>query len=177
MNSDYKVEAIAVLLNEDCILQRYYPLIPYKHDIVKNLKRIGCRTKSDCMQLSDDSLSDIGLADAEIAKLFRAFMTLYDIKPAKLKEIDSVCHTPEERNSFMELYQLPGVKITRAALYYKAGFRSLDMIAHSSAQEIIAATESLIKTEHLNLKAPLLKEVRTHIAVAKAFTDSFDSAE
>lgn len=39
MNSDYKVEAIDILLNEDCILQRYVPLVPYKHKIIKHLKK------------------------------------------------------------------------------------------------------------------------------------------
>lgn len=70
-----------------------------------------------------------------------------------------------------ELYQLPGVKSTRATLYFKAGFRSLADIAVSTPQEIIAKTESVIRQENLGLKAPLLKEVKTHIAVARAFTD------
>ncbi len=171
MNSDYKVEAMDILLNEDCVLQRYIPLIPYKYDIIKNLKKLGCHTKSDCMKLSDQSLVSIGLTDMEMVILFRNFLTLYDVKPAKLKEINSICKTPEETQAFQELYQLPGVKSTRAILYYKAGLRSLEMIAQSSVQEIIAKTEYVIKTEHLDLKVPLMKEVRTHIAVARAFTD------
>lgn len=175
MNSDYKVEAMDILLNEDCILQRYVPLVPYKHDIIKNLKKLGCYTKSDCMKLSDQSLLDIGLADTEMVVLFRNFLTLYDAKPTKLKEINSVCKTPEEIQSFQELYQLPGVKSTRAILYYKAGLRSLETIARSSVQEIIAKTERVIKSEHLDLKVPLMKEVRTHIAVARAFTDYLDT--
>jgi len=47
--------------------------------------------------------------------------------------------------------QLPGVKSTRAMLYYKAGICSLETIAQSSVQEIIAKTEHVIKTEHLML--------------------------
>lgn len=175
MNSDYKVEAMDILLNEDCILQRYVPLVPYKHDIIKNLKELGCHTKSDCMKLSDQHLLDIGLADTEMVVLFRNFLILYDIKPAKLKEINSVCKTSEEIQSFQELYQLPGVKSTRAMLYYKAGLCSLETIAQSSVQEIIAKTEHVIKTEHLDLKVPLMKEVRTHIAVARAFTNYLDT--
>lgn len=171
MNSDYKVEAIDILWNEDCILQRYVPLVPYKHKIIKHLKKLGCRTKSECTELSDRSLLDIGLPDMEMVMLFRTFLGLYDAKPAKFKEIDSVCKTAEEMQSFQELYQLPGVKSTRASLYYKAGLRSLETIAQSSVQEIIAKTESVIKTENLDLKVPLMKEVRTHIAVARAFTD------
>ena len=51
----------------------------------------------------------------------------------------------------------------------------MEMIAQSSVQEIIAKTEHVIKTEHLDLKVPLMKEVRTHIAVARAFTDCLDT--
>lgn len=44
-------------------------------------------------------------------------------------------------------------------------------IAVLTPQEIIAKTESIIRQENLGLKAPLLKKVKTHIAVARAFTD------
>ena len=98
-------------------------------------------------------------------------MGLYDINLTKLKEITTVCKNDEEMQAFRELYQLPGVKSTRATLYLKAGFRSLADIAVSSPQEIIEKTENVIRQENLGLKAPLLKKVKTHIAVARAFTD------
>ncbi len=170
-NADYKIDAIKELLNEDCILTRYYSLIPYKYTLVENLKKMGCYTKSDCMKLSDENLLDAGLKDIEMVNLFKAFLALYDIKPTKLREISSICKNPDETQSFQELYQLPGVKSTRAMLYYKAGFCSLDDIAISSPQEIIAKTENVIRKENLSLKVPLMKEIKTHIAVARAFTD------
>ena len=171
LNTDYKIEAIKVLLNEDCILTRYYSLIPYKDILVKNLNKMGCHTKSDCMKLSDESLLEAGLPDIEMVCLFRAFLVLYDIKPAKIKEITTVCKTEEEVHSFRELYQLPGVKSTRALLYFKAGFQTLADIARSTPQEIIERTACAIREENLGLKVPLMKEVKTHIAVARAFTD------
>ena len=171
MNTDYKIEAMKGLLNEDCILARYYPLIPYKEKLVDGLHNTGCQTKSDCMGLSDEALLEAGLADIGMVQLFRAFLTLYDINPAKLKEITSFCQEKEEMQTFQELYQLPGVKKTRAMLYFKAGFRSLEDIAKSSPQEIIAKTGNIIREENLSLKVPLIKEVKTHIAVARAFTD------
>lgn len=131
MNTDYKITAINVLLNEDCILTRYYPLIPYKKNLIENLSKIGCQIKSDCMKLSDDSLLGAGLTDIEMVRLFRMFLSLYDVKPAKLKEITTVCKENKEIQAFKELYQLPGVKSTRAMLYYKAGFQSLTDIACS----------------------------------------------
>ena len=171
MNTDYKIEAIKVLLNEDCVLTRYYPLIPYKDILVESLREMGCYTKSDCMKLSDDSLLGAGLTDIEMVRLFRMFLSLYDVKPAKLKEITTVCKENKEIQAFKELYQLPGVKSTRAMLYYKAGFQSLTDIASSSPQEIITKTESVIREENLSLKVPLMKEIKTHIAVARAFTN------
>ena len=54
---------------------------------------------------------------------------------------------------------MPGVKSTRARLYYKAGFGSLDKIAGPSVQEIVEKTECVIKTEKLDLKVPLAKEI------------------
>lgn len=47
----------------------------------------------------------------------------------------------------------------------------MDDIASASPQEIIAKTENIIRKENLSLKVPLMKEVKTHIAVARAFTD------
>ena len=170
LNTDYKIEAIKVLLNEDCILTRYYSLIPYKDILVDNLNKVGCHTKPDCMKLSDESLLEAGLPDIEMVRLFSAFLVLYDIKPAKLKEIADVCKKDEEVQSFRELYQLPGVKSTRAMLYFKAGFQTLADIAHSTPQEIIEKTACIIREESLGLKVPLMKEVKTHIAVARAFT-------
>ena len=86
MNSDYKVEAIDILLNEDCILQRYVPLVPYKHKIIKHLKKLGCRTKSECTELSDRSLLDIGLPDMEMVMLFRTFLVYMMRSPRNLKK-------------------------------------------------------------------------------------------
>lgn len=174
MNPNYKIEAMKILLDESCILKRYFELIPYKYILLENLKKLGCNRKSDCEMLSNEVLLTVGLKNAERVALFRAFLSLYDINTTKLKEIDSVCETPEEAASFWELYHLPGVKSTRAMLYYKAGFCSLEKIAESSPQEIITKTEQVITEENLDLKVPLMKEIRTHIAVARAFTDILD---
>ena len=77
----------------------------------------------------------------------------------------------EEYDAIKELYLLPGVKSTRARLYYDSGFRNLNKIATAQPEQIIQKTSELIVRNGLNLKVPLLKEVKTHIAVAKAFTE------
>lgn len=99
---------------------------------------------------------------------------MYDISKKKLGEIDSVSKAPEEAEAFRELYHLPGVKSTGASLYYKAGFGSLHAIASSSPETIAAKTEELIRKEKPGLKMPLMKEITTHIAVAKAFASNFE---
>jgi len=120
---NYKIEAINVLLNKECILERYYPLIPFKDEIV-NL----------------------------------------------LKEIDKLDLSEEERKSFQELYLLPGVKETRARLYYLSGLRTLNDIANKTTKEIIKLSLKAINKMNLISKAPLEKEVNTHITVARLLT-------
>mgnify|MGYP003303682631 CR=1 FL=1 len=53
-------------------------------------------------------------------------------------------------------------RIMTRVVYQNANARDL---------EIIAKTENIIRKENLSLKVPLMKEVKTHIAVARAFTD------
>lgn len=170
MNTDYPISAIKILLKEDCILTRFYPLLPYKNKLVEQLHKLGCQAKTDCMDLSDEALLAAGFPDCGMVQLFRAFLKLYDINPVKLKEIGSFCRDESEKQMYEELYHLPGVKKTRAMLYVQAGFRSLEAIAASSPQEIIARAESAIAERELPCKAPLMKEAKTHIAVARAFT-------
>lgn len=171
VNTDYRIEAISLLLNEDCILKGYYPLIPHKDRLLEQLKMLGCRRKSDAMQLTDEQLLCVGLPDAGVVALFRRFLVMYDPKPQKMREIAAVSQTSEEEEAFEGLYLLPGVKSTRARLYMLAGFGSLEEIAAVTAESLIAACQQTIERECLNLKPPLLKEARTHIAVARAFTD------
>lgn len=171
MNTDYRTEAICILLNRDCTLEKYYPLIPYKEILSESLIKMGCKTKSDCMKLPDESLIKAGLTDIESVQLFRRFLVQYDIKPAKLKEIAAFCKSPEEERAFRELYHLPGVKCTRATLYFRAGFCSLEDIAACEPREIIERTKDAIQKEQLDCIVPLMKEIKTHIAVAKAFTN------
>ena len=170
INTDYPVEAIGILLNEDCLLERYYPLVAYKEKLICGLKNLGCASKSDVSRVSDAELLNIGLPDLPSVGLFRRFLCLYDPKPQKFREIAKLVADPSETGSFTELCHLPGVKYTRAALYRLAGYTSLKTIAEATEDELLAKTSSVIAENGLTCAAPLPKEVRTHIAVAKAFT-------
>lgn len=167
---NYRIEAFELLLNENCLMNRYYPLLPYRQILIENLKKINCPTKEDCVALPDETLLGIGLPSLELVALFRRFLILYDVSDSKLKEIDLLAANETEAAVFRELYLLPGVKAIRARLYYDAGYRSLGAIASALPEEIIRDTAALINRKGLTLKVPLLKEVRTQIAVAKVLT-------
>ncbi len=167
---DYRIEALDVLLHEDCILERYLPLIPYKERLINSLRQRRCLTKSQCQALSDDLLLEMGLPDGMMVGLFRRFLVMYDVKNSKMKEIDLLAEDAAEAASFQALYLLPGVKATRARLYCAAGYRTLERIAAADPEQIIRETSDAILRNGWTLKAPAPKEVRTHIAVAKALT-------
>lgn len=167
---DYPVEALKLLLDASCLMDRYAPLIPYRDELISGLLRLGCKRKSDAERLPDDALMQLGLSCPELIRLFRRFLTIYDAKPQKWKEIPAVTSDPEMQAAFSELYYLPGVKRVRAELYYRSGYRSLAALAAAAPEDVIARTARTIADEQLACIAPLPKEVRTHIAVARAFT-------
>ena len=72
--------------------------------------------------------------------------------------------------AFQELFYLPGVKQTRASLYFYSGYESLASIADADLKDILEKTALTISAHDLPCIVPLPQEVRTHIAVAKAFT-------
>ena len=167
---DYRIGALEVLLCEDCLLNRYHPLIPYKEILIENLRKINCSSKSECLALSDETMLAMGLP-ADLVNLFRRFLVMYDVKGSKFKEINTITTDEAEKEAFRHLYLLPGVKSIRAKLYFDSGYAKLEKIASALPEEIIRDTSALIQRTGLGIKVPLLKEVRTHIAVAKALTE------
>ena len=84
---DYQIAGIEILLNEDCIVQRFYPLIQYKDRLSANLSEKGILTRNACAALSDQELIEAGLPDENMAALFRCFLHLYDYKGKGIKDI------------------------------------------------------------------------------------------
>lgn len=169
MNTDYNINAFEILLDESCLGERYYPLIPYKNILVTGLHALHCKTKNDAAALTDADFAEIGLTDAGCVQLFRRFLTLYDPNPQKFREIKKVTSDPVEQQVYTELYYLPGVKHTRASLYSKSGYRSLTDFIGTTPEEVRVRTSRTISEYGLPYIVPLPKEIRTHIAVAKAF--------
>lgn len=170
IDTNYSVKALEYLLDKECLTERYYPLIPLKKELIEHAESLGCKTKNDIASLSDEEIAKLGLTDEEMIRLLRRFLNMYEPNPQKFKEIDKQSLKEEEQLAFRELYYLPGVKYTRAMLYYYSGFKALKDIADSDLQEILNKTAWAISEFKLSCIVPLPKEVRTHIAVARAFT-------
>ena len=169
VQTNYPVAAVAILLDRSCLPERFFPLIPYRDALLSGLPAAGCRTKNDAASLPDDALIGLGLPDETAVRLFRRFLALYDPDPRKFREIDKVTTDPDERAAFRELYCLPGVKSVRATLYCRSGYRTLADFADTTAESVIERTARTIAEDRLPCIVPLPKEVRTHIAVARAF--------
>lgn len=167
--TDYPVEALCFLLYEACVPASYIPLIKYKELLLSELPHLGCKRKSDAERLPDSAYEALGLQNMEI-RLLRRFFTLYDAKRQKFRELEKLNISEEELSAYRELYYLPGVKQTRAALYYCAGYRCLKDFAQTTVEAVQEKTAQVIAAQSLSWIVPLPKEIRTHIAVAKAFT-------
>lgn len=171
-NADYQIEGIKILLNEDCIVQKFYPLIPYKNQLSKNLSDKGFLTKNACAVLSDEELMKAGLPDENMASLFRCFLRHYDYKGKGRKDIpDAEYRSEEEILSLLELMRLPGVKAVRAGLYYHCGLRTLPDFAAADAGQLRDKIAGIIQKENLPFSPPQPKELRTQIAVGRVFTE------
>lgn len=168
--NDYRIEGMPFLLQEDCILQRYDPLIPYSLQVSEGLLALGVKLKSECEALTDDQLTDAGLP-AHLTGLFRRFLRLYDAKSKDIRDIpDAQEKPPEEIAALLELMRLPGVKAVRAGLYYHCGLRSLEAFAASDAGQLRMMIAETIRRDGLSCTPPQPKELRTQIVVARVLT-------
>ncbi len=170
IHTNYKIEALEYLLDKECLPEKYAPLIRFKDNLISQSQKMGYQTKNEIAELSDAELLHFGLEDEKTVNLLRRFLKLYDPRPQKFSEIEKLDLRAEEKLAFRELYHLPGVKETRASLYFHSGYESLAKIADADLKDILEKTALTISANKLSCIVPLPKEVRTHIAVAKAFT-------
>ena len=170
IDPNYPVEAMELLLDPDCLPERYAPLIPLREALLSGLRTLGCKRKNEAAQLPDEALAQLGLNEDGLIRLFRRFLRLYDAAPQKWREIPKLTSDPEMQAAFSELYHLPGVRQVRAELYCRSGYRTLAALAAATEEEVIERTARTIADGQLSCIVPLPKEVRTHIAVARVFT-------
>lgn len=168
--SNYRMEALDILLCENCVLQRYYPLIPFKAYWIESFRKAGYLTRADCLGAAEHTLEQLGVPEALVG-LLRRFLHLYDYRGKGPRDIPNAAgRAPEELAALLELMRLPGVKAVRGELYYRCGFRTLEDFAKADAPQLQAKLREAIQQEALPFSLPALKELRTQIAVALAFT-------
>lgn len=168
--NNYRVEGMRLLLQEDCILNRYHPLVPHREALVAQLLDHGCVTRDDCLTLTDAELVACGLP-AELTGLFRRFLRLYDSKSKGLRVLpDASACSGEDQAALLELMRLPGIKAKRAQLYHYCGLRLADFAA-ADAELLRRRIAEIIARDGLPFAPPLPKELRTQIAVARVFTE------
>ena len=172
IDTNYKIEALEYLIDKDCMPEKYYPLVQFKTEMIARFQSMGYQMKNEIAGLSDTELMNAGLGDKETVLLLRRFLGIYDPKPQKFKELEKTDLDLQMKHSFLELYYLPGVKQTRASLYYYSGYYSLASIAAADPKDVLEKTALAISERQLSCIVPLPKEVRTHIAVARAFTQN-----
>lgn len=170
IDTNYRIENLRLLLNEDCLAERYYPLIAYKEKLIAECQSQNVKTKNEFAECSDEKLREMGLDEGTI-RLLRKFLTIYEPNEQKFKEIEKITTDEAERKAFYELYHLPGVKQVRATLYYRSGYRTLKELAVSTEEEVLARTKKTIEEQNLSCIVPLPKEVRTHIVIANVFCE------
>ena len=81
------------------------------------------------------------------------------------------------KSNYVEIFGLVDLHkiLPLAAFAYKAGYKTLADFINTSPDEIAEKTAKAIKEHNLPCIVPLPKEVRTHIAVAKAFMWNSDT--
>lgn len=82
---------------------------------------------------------------------------LLDIGAADTRKLCALCH----------LMRLPGVKDTRASLYYDSGLQSLDDFRNNTLDKILEMITSYIANSGCGKSVPQRKELATQIAVSR----------
>lgn len=88
-----KMAELAILLNENTVLKRFYPLIPICDELAKKLILLDITDKYGYLKRTEASILELSKEsgiDLEVLKLLESFLHLYDFKNRRLCEIESV---------------------------------------------------------------------------------------
>ncbi len=163
MNDNYYMDDLINSLEKDIVMERYFPLIPYKEELTNIMNKAGAVRKD---QISDAVIEDIRMMlGDDISRLFARFIHIYDFNKSKLREIKG-CLGTKDYDSLSALLRLPGVRCLRAELYFGSGV-TLEVLAEKSTEDIRNMVGDYIKRENRSEIIPQPKEVNCHRAVAK----------
>ena len=163
MDDNFYLADLLGSLREDTTMERYWPLIPLRDELLGWLTGRGLVFRDDVTDAVMEALT--GRFGEDAARLFRRFLHLYDFNPMKLRELKQVAD-PSESAALSELLRLPGVKLKRAGVYYHSGV-TLRMLAEQSTEEIRDRVRAYLTRENRTETVPFPKEVNCHRAVAK----------
>lgn len=113
-------------------------------EVISEVLSHGCRKTRDMIELAS------GKSGKEISELLQ-------IREADAQKLCALCH----------LMRLPGVKDTRASLYYDSGLRSLDDFRNSTPDHILKIIKDYIAQTGCGKSVPQRKEITTQIAVSR----------
>lgn len=163
MTDNYYMNDLIGSLKKDVVMERYYPLIDYKENLISLLSESGIIRRD---QISDAVIDHIRAKTGDdIARLFARFIHIYDFNKSKLRDIKSYIGT-DSYEILEGLVRLPGVRLLRAELYLRSGI-TLKTLAEKSTEEIRDMVSSYIQRENRPEIVPLPKEVNCHREVAK----------
>lgn len=113
-------------------------------DVIAKALAYGYKKTLDIIKLSSEKNED------EISELL-------NISGTDIRKLCAMCH----------LMRLPGVKDTRASLYYDSGLKSLDDFRNITSDKILEAVTSYIAVSECGKSVPQRKEIATQIAVSR----------
>ena len=163
MDDNFYLVDLLGSLREDTIMERYWPLIPIRKELLRYLAELGLVFRDDVTEGVLSALEE--RFGAEPVRLFARFLHLYDFNPVKLRELKQVAD-PSEAAALSELLRLPGVKLLRAGVYYHSGV-TLNILAEKSTEEIREMVRAYLERENRPETVPFPKEVNCHRAVAQ----------
>lgn len=116
-------------------------------DIISAVRANGYKKTLDIINLASE-------------KSINEMAELLNISTADTQRLCAMCH----------LMRLPGVKDTRASLYYDSGLRSLDDFASSTTDKILVKVSDYIAKSKCGKSVPQRKEIETQIAVSRVLS-------
>lgn len=163
MNDNYYMDDLINSLRMDVVMERYYPLINHKEELIAILNKAGVIRKN---QVSESVIEDIKKTLGEYISIsFARFIHIYDFNKSKLGDIKDYAGK-KEYDDLAGLLRLPGVRLLRAKLYYNSGI-SLEVLAEKTTEEIRSMVGDYIKRENREEIIPQPKEVNCHREVAR----------
>ena len=165
MTDNYYMSDLLASVGKDTTPERYRPLMEVREELAAFLLERGIVRRP---QMTVGVLTEVSERFGIVtAKLLAGLMHIYDINPAKLKDIRQYEGT-ERHEPLKNLLRLPGVRLLRAELYLNSGV-SLEVLASGTTEEIQSMVASYIAREGRSEIVPLTKEVNCHREAAKLF--------